>query len=150
MLSTDTRQKGPRLWFIAFMLQMHVSLLMCKCHYLTVFCNDSFHIFLDHTECLIEGQVYKECKGCDGTCWNQNPICPAICVPGCSCVNSTYVVHKGKCIPKDDCPGKCCPDSVKRNKMAVHFNHVARICVQMYANFWQQLSIEIEHCTSHP
>lgn len=63
-----------------------------------------------HTECPIKGQTYKECKGCDGTCWNQNPICPLICDPGCSCDNGT-VVHEGECIPTDKCPGECCPQT---------------------------------------
>ena len=27
--------------------------------------------------------------------------------PGCSCVNDT-VVHEGKCIPPDECPGEHC------------------------------------------
>ena len=66
--------------------------------------------FFYHTECPIKGQTYKECKGCDGTCWNQNPICPLICDPGCSCDNGT-VVHEGECIPTDKCPGECCPQT---------------------------------------
>ena len=89
----------------------HVMLHCVKCNFVGVF-NNSFHMFLDHTECPIEGQVFSECKGCDGTCEQPIVPCPAICLPGCSCPVGT-VVHEGRCIPLEQCPpsGECCSDT---------------------------------------
>ena len=90
---------------------LFIPVMLCKMQLLAAF-NKSFHMFLDHTECPIEGQVFSECKGCDGTCEQPLVPCPKICLPGCSCPVGT-VVHEGKCVPLEDCPppGECCSDT---------------------------------------
>lgn len=42
---------------------------------------------------------------CEGTCGNQNPICPYICgpAPACQCKNG-FVRQDGECVPANQCP----------------------------------------------
>ena len=103
-LSTDTRLQSDR----SEVLYSHNFSFSCQWNIWLSFRVRGiiFSIYnLDHAECPIEGQTYKECKGCDGTCVDPNPPCSGICVPGCSCDNNT-VVHEGRCIPFDECPGE--------------------------------------------
>ena len=87
--------------------------------------------FVDHTECPIEGQIFSECKGCDGTCEEPYPPCPWVCEPGCSCPVGT-VVHEGKCTPLEECPppGECCSDTRSSKKNVVHCSHIMLLCVK--------------------
>ena len=48
-----------------------------------------------------EGEVFSECKKCEETCAEPNPICPltAACIPGCECAKGTIRNEKtGKCV----------------------------------------------------
>jgi hypothetical protein len=52
-----------------------------------------------------ENEEFRQCKGCDGTCDNPNPICPRICVPGCACKpGHLRTGPNGGCIKKEQCP----------------------------------------------
>jgi hypothetical protein len=55
-------------------------------------------------------EEFRQCKGCDGTCKNPNPICTRICVPGCACQQG-YVrsEEKGECMMMRDCSSETMP-----------------------------------------
>lgn len=54
--------------------------------------------------CMDENEEYLQCKGCDGTCDNPNPICPRICVSGCACKKDHVRDINGRCMPVTKCP----------------------------------------------
>jgi hypothetical protein len=52
-----------------------------------------------------ENEEFRQCKGCDGTCANPNPLCPRICIPGCACKQGHLRSGpNGKCIMAQQCP----------------------------------------------
>ena len=56
--------------------------------------------FIMPAECP-EGEVFSECKKCEETCAEPNPICPltAACIPGCECAKGTIRNEKtGQCV----------------------------------------------------
>ena len=57
------------------------------------------------TACPIRGQIYyaHECAPCDGTCENPNPVCPAICKPGCACPRGKVIKNGKKCVKPEKC-----------------------------------------------
>lgn len=51
-----------------------------------------------------ENEVFRQCKGCDGTCDKPNPICPRICVSGCACKQGHLRSGaNGMCVPANQC-----------------------------------------------
>jgi hypothetical protein len=56
-------------------------------------------------------EEYRECKGCDGTCKNPNPICPRICVRGCACKQGYLRADNGKCVMTRECTSMPQPES---------------------------------------
>jgi hypothetical protein len=61
-----------------------------------------------------EGEEYRQCKGCDGTCKNPNPICPRICIPGCACKQGLLRNDAGKCVETRECSPKVQPESFQQ------------------------------------
>jgi len=52
-----------------------------------------------------DNEEFRQCKGCDGTCKNPNPICPRICVPGCACKKGHVRSEgNGRCVMAEQCP----------------------------------------------
>jgi hypothetical protein len=50
-----------------------------------------------------QNEEFRQCKGCDGTCKNPNPLCPRICIPGCACKRGFLRSEEGKCIETREC-----------------------------------------------
>jgi len=58
-----------------------------------------------------DNEEYRQCKGCDGTCKNPNPICPRICIPGCACKQGHLRNDKGHCVQTRECSAQVQPQS---------------------------------------
>lgn len=58
-----------------------------------------------------DSEEYRQCKGCDGTCKNPNPICPRICIPGCACKQGHLRNDAGKCVETRECSAQVQPQS---------------------------------------
>jgi len=56
-----------------------------------------------------DNEEFRQCKGCDGTCKNPNPLCPRICVPGCACKEGHLRSEAGRCINTRECDAKSIP-----------------------------------------
>ncbi|KAH7698760.1 hypothetical protein AAVH_34142, partial [Aphelenchoides avenae] len=51
-----------------------------------------------------ENEVIRKCGECDGTCSNQDPVCPMICAsPACGCIDGYVRSDNGTCIPEEEC-----------------------------------------------
>jgi len=50
-----------------------------------------------------QNEEFRQCKGCDGTCKNPNPLCPRICIQGCACKEGHLRSDEGKCILTREC-----------------------------------------------
>jgi hypothetical protein len=50
-----------------------------------------------------ENEEFRQCKGCDGTCKNPNPMCPRICIQGCACKEGHLRSETGKCVMTREC-----------------------------------------------
>ena len=50
------------------------------------------------------GQIYKDCKLCDRTCNEPNPVCNKMCKPGCSCPPEAPIWQNGECTTESMCP----------------------------------------------
>ncbi|TKR89887.1 hypothetical protein L596_013926 [Steinernema carpocapsae] len=64
--------------------------------------------------CSKANEVWSYCNGgCDRTCKNYYPVCPAICRPGCVCRDYYVRDCSGNCVPYWTCyyqqQGPCCP-----------------------------------------
>ena len=58
--------------------------------------------------CPVEGQVYKDCKGCPSTCDNPIVPCQPACVPGCGCPDGQVIdTEANKCVHPSQCPVNC-------------------------------------------
>ena len=49
--------------------------------------------------------VFDRCNGrCGQECPDYNPICLAICSPGCICPKPLFLTDGFKCVEQKDCP----------------------------------------------
>lgn len=54
--------------------------------------------------CNGDNEEFRQCKGCDGTCENRDPLCPRICIPGCACKKDHVRDGNGRCMHIKQCP----------------------------------------------
>jgi len=53
--------------------------------------------------CKDSNEAFQQCKACDATCDNPNPICHKTCVPGCACREGHVRGVDGSCMPIEAC-----------------------------------------------
>lgn len=53
-------------------------------------------------------EIWTECGGCDSSCSNPFPICPAVCVAQCQCKEGHFRNDEGLCVTSNNCePMEC-------------------------------------------
>lgn len=78
-----------------------------------------------------DNEEYLECKNCDGTCDNPNPICVKICRPGCACKKDHLRDSNGRCMHESKCltkPSNPLPLLIKPEEPKCGPNEIFRSC----------------------
>lgn len=78
-----------------------------------------------------DNEEYRECKGCDATCDNLDPVCTRICLPGCACKEDHVRDANGRCMHKTKCqpqPVNPLPLLIKPEEPKCGPNEIFRSC----------------------
>jgi hypothetical protein len=75
-----------------------------------------------------QNEEFRQCKGCDGTCQNPDPLCPRICIPGCACKKGFLRSEAGQCIETRECNAQVQPQSFQMLPPMCPFNEDFKSC----------------------